>query len=159
MQGGRRVVRVDVKNRGEPDATPDRHATGGGDVELKPAATGGGMTTTTEVIELILAGFERNAEFQRNDTRRARRQARTSWIIAAAAGLALSVGAIWGVQAVERARGQALASDAARAILVEQLSVERERGRGMQVKADQLAGELLGVRLRQALAGVPDLIP
>lgn len=145
IQDGRRVVLVP----GEPDTTSgggnDRQASGGGVIELKPDTSGGvsgGELAIRQAVEMIVT---HQTGQLRDGLRRARRAAAWGWSLTAAAGILLAAGAVWGVQAVEQAKGKAGAADALRAVLVDDLARERDR-------AGMLANQLRAARRVQAVA-------
>jgi hypothetical protein len=115
-------------------------------VEIKPEPSGmtGSGLDIRQAVELI-------AEPIRAELSRTRRAARWGWSLTAAAGILLAVGAVWGVRAVEQARGQAIAAEGVRGVLAEQLGREQRR-------ADTLAGELHQIRQQQAIVGAVEML-
>lgn len=110
--GGRVEVRIDGGSLSEP---ADRHTTG-------TLATGGSLSA--EGLQLAVQAI---TEPVRVELRRARRSAAWGWSLTAAAGIVLAVGAVLGVQAVERSRGRAEAAEGLRAVLADDLARERQR--------------------------------
>lgn len=162
IQDGKRVIRIE----GEPDTltggNTDRHATGGGMVELKPNATGGlsgGELAVRQAIEQIVT---LQTEQLRAELVRSRRAAAWGWSMTAAAGILLAVGAVWSVRAVEQARGQAGAAEGVRAVLSDETKRERHRADGLavelQAERQRHQAEIEGIRQRQALAGVVEML-
>jgi hypothetical protein len=148
---GRVEVRVDdAMTGGGPDATPDK-PTGMPCDRLEagqatPDATGGPIVLA--VITEAVAVHRRQAELAAAELRRVRGWAAAGWGVAAAAFVLAGVGAVWGVRAVEQARGSIAAADASGAVW--RAVAERELAERQAAGGPEQAVE------RQAVAITPD---